>query len=189
MKQTNEYIIDLIALEQGTHHYSFHLDDAFFGALDGREFQKGNIEVALDLYKTSASYSLDFTFVGNIVIQCDRCLDEMRQPIDTEGHLDVKLGLENADDEMVVIDENDGTIDLSWYMYEFIALDIPLRHIHPDGECNEQMIAQLSKHICYTIDEEEDDDSDSDNLASDSAEEEKEIDPRWSALKNIKIDN
>lgn len=191
MEQNNDYIIDLRDLEQGTHHFTYTLNDDFFTKLDGPEFQKGHVKVELDLHKSSSAFTFDFTFEGIVVVKCDYCLDDMEQDIDTDGHLDVKFGEEfNDEEELIIVDENDDTIDLSWYMYEFIALNIPLNHFHEDGECNEEMMEKLKKHICYSVNEEEEgDDSDSANLASDSAEEERDIDPRWAALKNIKIEN
>jgi uncharacterized metal-binding protein YceD (DUF177 family) len=83
----------------------------------------------------------------------------------------VKLGDETEDDgDVIVVSERDGVIDVAWYMYEFIALDIPIQHMHADGECDEQMLEILSEHKA------------SEQPASD--EQETKESP-WDVLKNI----
>lgn len=118
----------------------------------------------------------------------------MDQEISCEESLTVKFGEDKSeeDDRLVVVSEEEGEIDLSWYMYEFIALQIPIRHIHEAGECDEEMVKTLKKHLA--VDRNEIEDSDDDSLASDVSSEEseenteREIDPRWNALKKL-LDN
>ena len=91
-------------------------------------------------------------------------------PIRAEHVLRAKLGDEFADDgDLIVVPEDDGVLNVAWNIYEFAALEIPLRHVHPDGACSQQMTAAL------------------DSLAP-AEEEEKSIDPRWNELKKI-LDN
>lgn len=131
---------------------------------------------------------------GTVKVLCDRCLSEMDQEISCEESLTVKFGEDKSeeDDRLVVVSEEEGEIDLSWYMYEFIALQIPIRHIHEAGECDEEMVKTLKKHLA--VDRNEIEDSDDDSLASDVSSEEseenteREIDPRWNALKKL-LDN
>ena len=39
------------------------------------------------------------------------------------------------DGEMLTVPITEGTLDVSWLLYEFIALQIPMRHVH--AECDE----------------------------------------------------
>ena len=78
-----------------------------------------------------------------------------------------------------------GQIDLSWYLYEFVALHIPIRHVHPEGECDEETYQALRKHLSVMRGEGEEE-----NESGDAGNEaEKETDPRWDALKKIKDNN
>ncbi|MEE1541376.1 MAG: DUF177 domain-containing protein, partial [Paludibacteraceae bacterium] len=76
-----------------------------------------------------------------------------------------------------------------WYLYECIALRIPIRHVHPAGECNEAMVAKLRNHIATSADDDElyDNDEDEEDLTPLDSEE-KAIDPRWEGLRKL-IDN
>lgn len=185
------YKIDLRNLPEGKHTFTFKLDNKFFGDIDGPEIQKGEIEVACMVNSSHDGNEMNFQLKGFVVVPCDRCLDEMELPVDVESRLVVKLGEEYAEesDEIVVIPVDEGIINLAWFLYEFVALSIPLKHIHAPGKCNKQMSSKLRKHIARSVDDEEDDDSDNE-LVTDSAEEDEESgsignDPRWDALKDI----
>ena len=168
-----------------TAEYQYQLDNLFFAELDAPEVQKGKVDVTLKVRKTSGVYQLDFHTEGHVVVICDRCLDEMEQPIETDDRLRVKLGAEySEDDDMVVVPEEDGYINVAWFIYEFIALSIPMKHVHAPGKCNKEMVDKLSKHLRTVKDEEDDDFED----MEEAEEEPREIDPRWNELKKI-LDN
>ena len=161
------------------------MDNLFLSELDAPEVQKGKVDVTLKVRKTSGVYQLDFHTEGHVVVICDRCLDEMEQPIETDDRLRVKLGAGySEDDDMVVVPEEDGYINVAWFIYEFIALSIPMKHVHAPGKCNKEMVDKLSKHLRTVKDEEDDDFED----MEEAQEEPREIDPRWNELKKI-LDN
>jgi uncharacterized metal-binding protein YceD (DUF177 family) len=109
----------------------------------------------------------------------------MEQPIETDDRLKVKLGAEYSEiDDMVVIPEEEGYINVAWFIYEFIALSIPMKHVHAPGKCNKDMVNKLSKHLRVSADDEEDE---FDSIV-DTDDRPQEIDPRWNELKKI-LDN
>ena len=168
-----------------TAEYQYQLDNEFFLDLDAPEVQKGQVNVTLKVRKTSGVYQLDFQTEGKVIVICDRCLDEMEQPIETEDRLKVKLGSEYSEvDDMVIVPEEEGYINVAWFIYEFIALSIPMKHVHAPGKCNKDMVSKLSKHLRVSGDDEDDDDF----LEEDSSNESQTIDPRWNELKKI-LDN
>ena len=168
-----------------TAEYQYQLDDAFFLDLDAPEVQKGQVNVTLKVRKTSGVYQLDFHTEGEVVVICDRCLDEMEQPIETTDRLKVKLGAEySEEDDMVIVPEEEGYINVAWFIYEFIALSIPMKHVHAPGKCNKDMVNKLSKHLRVSADDEEDE---FDSIV-DTDDRPQEIDPRWNELKKI-LDN
>ena len=72
--------------------------------------------------------------------------------------------------------------------YEFIALNIPMKHVHAPGKCNKGMVGKLSKHLRISADDEDDDDIAVELPEGDISEGPQEIDPRWNELKKI-LDN
>ena len=163
--------------------YKYQLDNQFFLELDAPEIQKGKLDVFLQVKKTAGVYQLEFQIEGKVIVTCDRCLDEMEQPIESVDTLKVKLGNEFSEvDDVVVVPEEDGYINVAWFIYEFIALNIPMKHVHEYGKCNKDMVKKLNKHLRS----DEDDDNDDDDEQDDDTPQ--EIDPRWNELKKI-LDN
>ena len=126
--------------------YEFVLDNLFFANIDGPEVQKGKVNVVLVVKKTSRAFELNFQTDGMVWVPCDRCLDDMEQPVSSTDKLLVKFGHEYAEegDNLIVIPEEEGEINVAWFMYEFIALAIPMKHVHAPGKCNKAMSSKLT---------------------------------------------
>jgi uncharacterized metal-binding protein YceD (DUF177 family) len=136
--------------------YKFLLDTLFFAKIDSPEVQKGKINVELVVKRVAYIFELNFRREGFVRVPCDRCLDDMEQPIDVPGKLMVKMGREYAqEDDLIVVPEEEGEINVAWFMYEFIALAIPMKHIHAPGKCNKIVTDKLRKHL-KTDDSQED---------------------------------
>lgn len=112
-----------------------------------------------------------FHFEGYIEVKCDRCLDKFNLDVEGDFRLIVNYGsdFEEVSDEIITIPNNDANVDLSQFIYEYINLMLPIKKVHPDDEfgnstCNQEMIDRLHNYS------------------------ERIEDPRWDALKNIKID-
>ena len=170
--------------------YEFLLDNLFFAHIDGPEVQKGKVNVELTVKKTSRAFELSFQTEGIVWVPCDRGLDEMEQPVTSSDKLMVKFGHEYAEegDNLIVIPEEEGEINVAWFMYEFIALAIPMKHVHAPGKCNKAVTSKLNKHLRTSGDDdaEESFGAGEDIVVEDEAEE--QIDPRWNELKKI-LDN
>ena len=173
MCSLERFKIDLKGLTDETTVLEWDLDNSFFGALDQTEVEGGALHVSLSIRKASGFFELQFHTVGTVDIVCDRCLDLMEQPIETDNRLVVKFGSTGSeDDDTVIVDENEGILDTSWFIYEFIALAIPIQHVHAPGKCNPAMTKALEE------------------LSADRSGDEESsqaIDPRWVKLKDLKI--
>jgi len=181
------YKIDLKNMQQDVQEFEYLLDNQFFANIGGEDIQKGKVNTRLTISKTGRAFDLSFTFNGIVIIPCDRCLDDMDLPIETSAHLIVKFGKDYSEesDEIVIIPEAEGIINLAWFLYEFIALAIPIKHVHAPGKCNKQMTSKLKKHLTKSDDEDQSFDSDDVIITDDEPEEEK-TDPRWEALRGLK---
>ncbi|WP_337384944.1 YceD family protein, partial [Prevotella sp.] len=123
--------IDLKELNEGVSTLNFSLGDAYFESLDEEEIKRGNISVSVNVKRTENYFEFDFHTEGTVVIPCDICLDDMDQAIETDDRLIVKFGEEySEDDDLITVDEREGVLDVAWFIYEFIALNIPAKHVH-----------------------------------------------------------
>ena len=149
MGKFEKYRIDLKGMKENHAHYDFLLDNAFFAAIDSPELQKGKVTVQVDVKKTAQAFELSFNSQGTVVVLCDRCLDEMDQEISSTDKIFVKFGAEYADegDNLIIVPEDEGDINVAWIMYEYIALAIPMKHVHAPGKCNKTMSGILIKYL------------------------------------------
>jgi uncharacterized metal-binding protein YceD (DUF177 family) len=185
LSKFSEYIIPLRNLEAGTHQFEYKLTNDFFAKIDSPEVQKGKVTVVLNVKKLGESFELNFDINGVVQVSCDRCLDDMDQPVSTKEKIFVKFGKEFAEenDDIVIVPEDEGEINIAWFMFEFIALTIPMKHVHPFGKCNKEMTSKLKKVSIY---EKDADDADFDQIGpEDNIEEIDNTDPRWDELKKI----
>ena len=136
MEKLDGYKVDLRGMTSDTVSYHWQAADDFFSAVQGPEIKHGSLDVALRVKRTSGAYELEFQLKGEAEVTCDRCLEPMSQPIDAHCSLKVVMGDDYADDgDIVTVPEREGAINVAWNIYEFAALQIPLRHVHEDGEC------------------------------------------------------
>ena len=175
MGRLDKYNVDLKGLTEANSTYSWTVDQEFFSIVEGEEVQRGKVNVDLKVTKASGVYHLSFKVAGTVIVTCDRCLDDMPLEIENNtGELKVKLGPDFADDgDIVVVPEDKGVVNVAWYIYEFIALAIPIKHTHAPGKCNKGMMEKLDEHSAEEGDEEG------------AIEDTGATDPRWDALNSL----
>ena len=170
MKRKSDYTIPFAGLKLGYHLFDFEIDDSFFEEIDYSLIQKGDIRVSIDLEKKETMLILLFHLKGALESECNLCTDPVDFEIDNTFQLIYKFGLEEMDDEAIIVIHPDSyQIDVAQPIYEFITVSLPQRIVHEEGECNQEMIESLNKYLSSKKEEPKDDD----------------IDPRWSALKNL----
>ena len=171
MEKNKEFRIPVNGLALGSHSYQFEINDDFFADKEYSEIQQGKVTVSLDVDRQETMLVLHFGIKGTVRVACDRCADEFDQPIESEQQFFVKLGTENAEesDDVMVVEADTHDFDVSSLIYEYIILAVPMYRVHPEGQCNPKVIAMLT--------------------AKPEEPEEKDIDPRWAALKDIKLED
>lgn len=195
MAKFSLYNIPLKNLAHGLHIFEYNLDRKYFDDIDGEEVRKGNVNVVLNVKKTSSAFEFDFEIKGVIQVPCTRCLDDMNLEVDTQNRLIVKFGEEYSEesDEIVIIPEDEGEINIAWFMYEFIALTIPIKHIHPPGECNKIVSSKFKKHRAVSAEDKEandnDEEEDDDEIDLQDNDDSQPTDPRWDALRGLNMED
>lgn len=171
MCSVETFKVDLKGLTDEISVFNYALNDDFFQVIDAPDVKKGSLDCELTIKKGVSFFELNFHTEGTIQIPCDRCLEDMDQDICTDDQLIVKFGEEySEEDDFVIVSEDEGILDVSWFIYEFIILDIPIQHVHAPGKCDAAMIKLLEEHTV---------------TRSDGQDDEKEIDPRWSKLTEL----
>lgn len=186
MGKFSEYKLPLKSMPIGSQEFDYQIGKQFFVNMENNDVRDANVKVHLVATHKNDYYDLLFTLAGEIIVACDRCLDDLSLPVDTDYHIIVKYGETYRDDadEYIEIPFSDADINVAYMIHDTIALAIPIKHVHPAGKCNRAMSSILRKHRTEA-DEEDIDDSfideidDSDNSPTDS---------RWDKLKDLNFD-
>lgn len=161
-------------MQPGHYEADYRIGADFFAEFPQSEVQEGKVDVHVDFIIAPDELNFYFTVSGSVKADCDRCLESFDLPINGDFKLNVKFGEENSDwadeDEDIILSEQETSIDLKHYVYEFVSLSIPQRRVHPLDEngmslCNPEMTAA----IMHAQDFGGEDDSD----------------PRWDALRDL----
>lgn len=186
------YNVPLRNLSEGNHDLEYYLDDQYFGLISDAEsdIKKGKVSIKATVKRIASTFEFNFSITGYVTAPCDRCLDELNIEIETANKLIVKFGQEYSEesDEIVIIPEEEGEINIAWFLYEFISLSTPIKKIHAPGKCNKTMSSKLNKHKAVSLDDEDSDEEenfDSNEISID----ENTTDPRWDALKGLNDDD
>lgn len=190
MSKFGQYNIVLKDIGDEVRTFNFELNDEYFAKINSPEVQKGQLTANVSVKKKIGLYELSFEINGVIQIPCDRCLDDMDQQIYHKDMLQVKFGAGwSEENEIVVIPEAEGAINIAWFLYEFIVLNIPIKHVHATGECNKGMVTKLKRHITRQKDDSDDSGLFEFDEEDDTSADDTQIDPRWESLQNINFDN
>jgi len=167
-----DFSVSILGLSKGVHQFEFQLGEDFFKKYGQEVITKGKFAAMVTLDKKETFIDADFKVEGNASLICDRSLDEFDLPISIFRKIVFKYGEEpkEVSDEIIIITHDQQKLDVGQLMYEFIALEIPIKKLHPRYE-NETGDETEGK-IIYT--------------SSTGEPDEEAIDPRWEKLKKLK---
>ena len=157
MCDLKQYIISLPTLGEGHHENELKADGSFFAARGNDDVKEADVTAYVDIDVRHGAYKIGITCQGWIDIPCDRCLDPMRLDVDDDYDVTVRYGEEyDEKDDLITIPEDETEFDLAPLIADTVLLSIPLRHVHPDGECNPEMEEIMSRHSSEAPEEEDD---------------------------------
>ena len=182
MNILDTYKVDLLGSQLRDRVLKWNIDDNFFAAIGGL-IKRGNIQTTAECIGAGSIFRFKIHSEGIVIVPCDRCLADLELRIETTDELNVKLGDDNTDDgDCVVVSEAEGRVNLAQYIYEFIALAMPISCVHEPGGCDDTMMQRLSR---YQVARSSQEDGESEN--STATGDDVRVDERWSALKKLII--
>jgi len=168
-----------VGLKLGKHQFEYQINKTFFDHFEYDEFESADIKVNLVLEKKSLMLELFFKHKGTVHVPCDVTGEMFDLPIKGNLKVVVQFGDEfnNENEELLILPHGEHQVDISQYIYEMIALSVPLKRVHPgikDGTLQSATLDKLNELKVTEVEEE--------------IVEEKEIDPRWDKLKQLLTD-
>ena len=143
------FVVPLNGLTQGGTGFSWHADSSFFGNFEGSDILDADLEVGAVAEKSAGWLGISCTVHGSVDVACDRCLETLRLAVETSFMLSVKFGKEDQrsesdDREIVMLPDGEAELDLSQFVYDYVCTSLPMRRVHPDGECNPEVLRYLN---------------------------------------------
>ena len=142
----NSIIIPVKGLAPGKYSYNFEVNEAFFLDFGNSQIKNAHCKVMIEAEKNSTYLAISSVISGVVVVECDRCLEDLEIPIDVNRSLSVKFAKEaeeSDDDDIMIVDEIETEIDLRQFVYDYICLAMPLQKVHEEGKCNPEMVSRL----------------------------------------------
>ena len=122
------YILPIKGLGVGIHQFEYEIDDYFFSHFENAPIEGAQIDLKVTFDKRYDLYQLVFEFKGTIAASCDRCLVPIKLPISGNNIMLVKLSIEASEEDadIIYIEPEQPTLDISRFVYEYIVLAVPL---------------------------------------------------------------
>ncbi len=185
-KISKKYLLDISSLRNESYDFVFEGGDDLFVLIKETldidiEVEKGKFVANLRLVKSEVMVKIDFDIKGTLNLVCDRSLDEFEQPFGVQSLHVFKYGTtpEDYSDELTIISNGMQTVDLAPLLYELIALQIPMKKLHPrykDEDTRDSIIYVAESSTKNNKKE---------ILTTEASTKEQKIDPRWAKLADL----
>ena len=151
--QAMDYIIPLNGWAAGEREYRWQADNKFFQKFDNTEILDAAVEVEARAVKSGHYIGVDLDIRGHVTVACDRCLEDLRLPVEAHPAFSVKFGEEASSEEemregsreILFLSASDTDLDLSQAIYDYVCLSLPMQRVHAEGECNPDTVRFLGQ--------------------------------------------
>jgi len=171
--------VNIVGLGIKVHQFEYAFGDEFFKQFGDNLISRGSFKADVTINKHETFLEVHFDIKGTAQLVCDRSLEVFDYPIEAKKMVVFKYGEEDREvtEEIMMIHRDTVSLELGQYIYEFIALAVPMKKLHPrfreeDIDDEDESEEENGKIIFTSTTDEENKD---------------EItDPRWDILKKLK---
>lgn len=150
----SDFVIPLNGLSVGKTTFEWSFGKEFFDIFENTEILDARLDTVTVAEKSGHGVRMDCRISGYVSVACDRCMEPVRIPVDTSALLDLKFGAaeeKTAEDEtgreIIRLGNDDTDFDLAQVIYDYVCLALPARRLHPEGECNADVLRYLESGI------------------------------------------
>jgi len=147
---TESYTIDLEGLKQGAASYKWPVSLEFFKSFGNEDLLDAKVVANVEARKSGAKILVDIALDGEVKVVCDRCLEDLALKVSADSALIVRFGNAGSEEieeeegrELVLLEPGETEFDLSQIIYDYVNLAIPIQRVHPEGECDPEMVSRL----------------------------------------------
>ena len=152
VKMNDNFIIPLNGLTAGENAFFWHAGKEFFDSFENSEILDAQLDIAVRAEKSGRYIGVDCNVSGGVVVECDRCLEELEIPVDLEVLLSVKFGesesldeTQDGDREVIFLPVDNTELDMKQIVYDYVCISLPMQRVHEEGECNPEALKYLEQ--------------------------------------------
>ena len=144
------FIIPLNGLTAGENTFFWTAGKEFFDSFENSEILDAQLDIETWVEKSGRYIGVDCYVSGKVVVECDRCLEELAMPVDLDVKLSVKFGDADASDEnqdgereVIFLPVDNTELDMKQIVYDYVCILLPIQRVHEDGGCNPDAMKYL----------------------------------------------
>ena len=167
--------VNIIGLSNKAHQFDYEIGNAFFENYGKDAVSDGHFSAHVVLDKHERFIEAEFKIKGEAKLICDLSLEPFDFQINIDKRIMFKFGEEETElsDEIMIISSDRVSLELGQYIYEFIALSIPIKKVHPKFQETEEDDDDSKGKLIYSTE-------------TKSSSDDQKVDPRWEILKKLK---
>jgi len=145
-----KYEVKFTGLAVGKHSFAFQIDKSFFSGIENALIEEADVMLDLCLEKQNEHlFLLNFKFTGNLLLECDRCLNKIEFNLNQKYDMVMKIGNfdhKTESEDIIFISPFVSKISIVTYVNDFLLMQIPLKITCDmvDKECDKVMIDRLN---------------------------------------------
>ena len=162
VSMSDGFIIPLNGLATGKNEFSWKVGKEFFESFDNTEVIDAELDAEVVAEKSGRYIGVDCDVFGSVMVECDRCLEDLEMPVDVRIRLSVKYGDEESSDapqegerEVVFVPEDGVGLDMSQIIYDYVCVSLPMQRTHAPGECNPETMKYFGAPVVTEEDQAE----------------------------------
>ena len=142
--------IPVRGLPLGESTFRFEIGKPFFQAFENSQIKDADCSVKVTVVRHQTLLDVVCEVTGFVIVECDRCLEDLTLKVDIAPRLTVGFGnvevdeVSEGDADVLVIDRSASELNLEQFVYDYVCLSLPLVKVHPEGRCNPEMLRYLS---------------------------------------------
>ena len=150
----DRFIIPLNGLTAGENNFFWQAGKEFFDSFENSEILDAQLDIEVRVEKSGRYIGVDCDVSGKVVVECDRCLEELEMPVDLEVLLSVKFGEPESSDEnqdgerdVIFLPVDNTELDVKQIVYDYVCISLPIQRVHQEGECNPVALRYLEPQV------------------------------------------
>lgn len=152
MRISEHFSIPYLGMKNGFHKYTFKADSAFFSEFDHAPISDALFDIVLNVDKRPGISDVEIDIKGKYAATCDRCLADVKIPVEATYHMLIKVTHEAMQDdvEVIYVKEDQSHIYFGQVVYELICLSLPWVNVFDCQKefplvCNQEILQKLEQ--------------------------------------------